>query len=188
MSNSGVIGKSLIRHPYAPAILYAVLVFTFLSATWMAIAGISERRESLAETTDLLAQLDRRVRPQFGNAGAPEGVVMTGSPFLEGTSVTVASATLLQRVASAVTRAGGNILSTQVELQGSRSKDGFVSVIVSCEIDQPSLQQLLYDLEAGMPFLFVDQLAVQAPTGGSNASEKKLQLLITASGQWQGAK
>ena len=38
-----------------------------------------------------------------------------------------------------------------------------ISLMASCEIEQPALQQLLYDLEAGMPFLFVDQLVAQAP-------------------------
>jgi hypothetical protein len=30
-------------------------------------------------------------------------------------------------------------------------------------MEQPALQKLLYDLEVGMPFLFVDQLDVQVP-------------------------
>jgi general secretion pathway protein M len=54
------------------------------------------------------------------------------------------------------------------------------------------LQQLLYDLEAGMPFLSVDQLAVQAPTVAAGASNGtgpgKLRVLISVSGQWQGAR
>ena len=30
-------------------------------------------------------------------------------------------------------------------------------------MEQPALQKVLYDIEAGMPFLFVDQLDVQVP-------------------------
>ena len=37
-----------------------------------------------------------------------------------------------------------------------------MSLVASCELEQPALQQLLYDIEAGMPFLFVDQLVAQA--------------------------
>src|SRR6202030_4628593 len=86
------------------------------------------------------------------DAGAP-----SGSAFLEGATVTVAGAALLQRVAGAVTKLGGNVLSSQLDLQGTQSKAGFVSIVASCEIDQPALQPLIYDLEAGMPFLFVEQ-------------------------------
>ena len=87
--------------------------------------------------------------------------------------MTVAGAALLQRVATAVTKLGGNVLSSQVELEGTEAKNGYIGLIASCEIEQPALQQLLYDLEAGMPFLFVDQLVAQAPvptTAGKAAS------------------
>ena len=75
----------------------------------------------------------------------------------------MAGATLLQRVASAITQFGGSVQSSQVDLQGPQSKDGFVTLVISCEMEQPNLQKLLYDLEAGMPFLFIDQLVVQGP-------------------------
>jgi general secretion pathway protein M len=71
-------------------------------------------------------------------------------------------------------------------LQGTQSKAGFVSMVASCEIDQPALQPLIYDLEAGMPFLFIDQLAVQAPI--TSSGEGKLRVLLAVSGQWQGVK
>ncbi|WP_368681210.1 GspMb/PilO family protein [Acinetobacter baumannii] len=51
------------------------------------------------------------------------------------------------------------------------------------------MQPLLYDIEAGMPFLFIDQLVVQAPSGaGGNGQGGKMRVLIAGSGQWQRAK
>jgi general secretion pathway protein M len=72
-------------------------------------------------------------------------------------------------------------------LQERQSKTGFISVIASCEVDQPGLQKLLYDLEAGTPFLFVDQLVVQSPVSAANSPAGKLRLLIRVSGRWRGA-
>ena len=109
-----------------------------------------------------------------------------GSPFLEGQTVTVAGAALLQRVADAVTRFGGNVLSSQVELQGTQAKDGYISLIASCEIDQTALQRLLYDVEAGMPFLFIDQLVAQAPAAAGEGG--RMRVLLSVSGLWPGAK
>ena len=46
-------------------------------------------------------------------------------------------------------------------------------------------------LEAGMPFLFIDQLVAQAPATqvpGATAPEGKLRILISVSGQWQAPK
>jgi general secretion pathway protein M len=114
--------------------------------------------------------------------------VPSGSAYLEGATVTIAGATLLQRVAGAVVKLGGNVLSTQLDLQGAPSRTGFLSMIASCEIEQPQLQQLLYDLEAGMPFLFVDQLEVQTPLAAPGSAGGKLRILLVVSGQWRGAK
>jgi general secretion pathway protein M len=133
----------------------------------------------------LLDQLEGRSAAASGGRSA-DVLMPSGSAFLEGATVTVAGAALLQRVAGAVTKLGGNVLSSQLDLQGTQSKAGFVSMVASCEIDQPALQPLIYDLEAGMPFLFVEQLAVQAPT--SSSGEGKLRILLAVSGQWQGMK
>ena len=112
----------------------------------------------------------------------------TGSAYLEGATVTIAGATLLQRVAGAVAKFGGNVLSTQLDLQGPQTRAGFLSMIASCEIEQAQLQPLLYDLEAGMPFLFVDQLVIQTPLAESGSGSGKLRILLAVSGQWRGAK
>jgi len=39
----------------------------------------------------------------------------------------------------------------------------FITATLSFDIDATGLQPLLYDLEAGIPFLFVDELIVRAP-------------------------
>ena len=102
--------------------------------------------------------------------------------------MTIAGAAPLQRVASAVTRVGGHVLSSQVDVQGPQSNRGLVAATASCEMNELALQTLLFDLEAGMPFLFIDQLAVQAPSSISATADTKLRVLLSISGQWQGAK
>jgi general secretion pathway protein M len=61
-------------------------------------------------------------------------------------------------------------------------------VTANCEVDQPALQQLLYNIESGMPFLFIDQLVVQAPAIGPGVAGGKMRVLISVSGQWQATK
>jgi general secretion pathway protein M len=106
-----------------------------------------------------------------------------GSAFLEGDTMTVAGAALLQRVTSAVGRTGGYVVSSQIELQSSTS--GRIGLVITGEMNPAALQGFLYDIEGGMPFLFVDQLLVQAP-GGSEATEGgNARMTITLSGQWR---
>ena len=175
--------KYLIASPITAAIAYAGLVLVLVAVIVSSVVDILSQRAAVAASAEMLEQLEGRkpMKSRSAEAGMP-----SGSPFLEGATVTVAGAALLQRVAGAVTKLGGNVLSSQLDVQGTQAKAGFVSMITSCELDQPALQPLIYDLEAGMPFLFIDQLSVQAPT--TSSGEGKLRILLAVSGQWQGAK
>jgi general secretion pathway protein M len=188
MNISSLFTSFLTRFPVGAAILYLGLVALFTITAWTTVVDVLERREAVAATADILNQLEGRKPAAPRDVGKGEAAARTGSPLLEGATVTVGGADLLQRVAGAVTKRGGNIVYTQVDLQGAQSKDGFVSVTVSCEVEQPELQQLLYDLESGMPFLFVDQLVAQGPAVPGTMPEGKLRVLISVSGQWQGSK
>jgi len=187
MSAPSPMQRAIARFPKAAAGVYISLVLLFGAGTWNAVADLLDRRADVAAARNILDQLEGR-RPSPRNIDNTAEVVPAGSPLLEGPTVTVAGAALLQRVAGAVTKVGGNILSSQVELQGVKSKAGFVGVIASCEVDQLSLQTLLYDLEAAMPFLFIDQLVVQSPVASSTAQEARMRILLAVSGRWQGAK
>ncbi len=184
MNFTATLRKTFVTSPLPAAVAYAGLVVALLFMVFTSIADIFGQRAEVASSAAMLEQLEGR--KATAARGQPTEVSMPpGSAFLEGATVTVAGAALIQRVAGAVTKFGGNVLSTQVELKGTQSKAGFLSILASCEIEQIGLQQLLYDLEAGMPFLFIDQLVVQAPSSSGNG---KLRILLAVSGQWQGAK
>ena len=187
MNFAAILRKTVVTSPLPATVAYAGLVFALLFTAITSIADILGQRAEVASSAAMLEQLDGR-RPAAAR-GQPSDVSMpAGSAFLEGATVTVAGAALIQRVAGAVTKFGGNVLSTQVELKGTQSKAGFLSILASCEIEQVGLQRLLYDLEAGMPFLFIDQLVVQAPSTPAGSGSGKLRILLAVSGQWQGAK
>ena len=172
--------------PLLAVAAYVVVVVVLLGMAWSGVSEILERRAAIASSADLLAQLEGR--KQLATRAGSETQIPTGSPFLEGQTLTVAGAALLQRVADAVAKVGGNVLSSQVDVQGVQAKDGFVSVLASCELDYTALQKLLYDLEAGMPYLFVNQLTVQAPDTVSRGEGGRLRVVLGVSGQWQPTK
>jgi general secretion pathway protein M len=182
----------LARVPFGGLITYLVVTLAFVTITALQVADVAERWSAVAASADILSRLEGRTPARSHTRDQTDISVVSGSPFVEGATVTVAGAALLQRLAGAVTRVRASILSSQVDLQGPLSKQGFVAATISCELEQPALQQLLYDLEAGMPFLLVDQLVVQAPAAASGAPNGggpgKLRVLISVSGQWQGAR
>jgi general secretion pathway protein M len=187
VSTFAVSRKAITASPILAAAIYIGLVAVLLFVIATSILDVVGQRSEVAAASAMLEQLEGRRPAALG--GAPGDVTMpSGSAYLEGATVTVAGAALLQRVAGAVAKFGGNVLSTQLDLQGSQTRAGFLSMIASCEIDQPQLQQLLYDLEAGMPFLFVDQLEVQTSLTASGSASGRLRILIAVSGQWRGTK
>ena len=184
MMSGPSLDRYLTAHPGMAALAYVLVVGVLLFTAVSGVADILMRQQAVSASEDLLAQLEgRRVLP-FGGPDTPLAAPQTGSPFLEGQTVTVAGAALLQRVAEAVTRVGGSVLSSQVELEDARSKDGFLNVIASCEVDQAGLQRLLYDLESGMPFLFIEQLVAQAPQAAAE-SNGRMRVVISVAGQWR---
>jgi general secretion pathway protein M len=187
MSTFAASGKAITTSPILAAAIYVGLVVLLLFAVATSIADVVGQHDEVASATAMLEQLEGR-NPAVVR-GPPSDVTRpSGSAFLEGATITVAGATLLQRVSGAVTKFGGNVLSTQLDLQGTPSRTGFLSMIASCEIDQSELQKLLYDLEAGMPFLFIDQLVVQPPLTSTGTGGGRLRVLLAVSGQWPGAK
>ena len=180
-------GKAITSSPPLAAATYAGLVGILLFVVVASIVDILDQRSDVAELSAMLQQLEGH-KAVVERGSASDVPVPSGSAYLEGATVTIAGAALLQRVASAVAKFGGNVLSTQLDVQSASSRPGFLSMIASCEIEQSRVQQLLYDLEAGMPFLFVDQLVVQTPTDGPGTQGGKLRVLLAVSGQWRGAK
>ncbi|MGH6822358.1 MAG: type II secretion system protein GspM [Methylocella sp.] len=180
------IRKMLTRSHAVPLLGYAALIAGLAVIAWLALASLAGDYADYAAASDLLDRLEgRKHSPEAsGLASGP-----AGSPFLAGPTVEVAGAALQQRVVAAVKDAGGNVLSSQVDLQGSQAKQGYVSLSTNCEVGQSALQQLLYDLESGMPFLFIDQLVVQMPQSGGGlgvgTEAARLRVQIDVSGQWQ---
>jgi general secretion pathway protein M len=182
--------RSLTAVSTSPLVATASYLGVVVLLLFLVISSLSEligRRSDVAASAAMLEQLEGRSR---ANTAPGEPGMPTGSPYLEGATVTVAAATLLQRVSASVIKFGGNVLSTQLDVPNVPAKAGFISMVASCEIEQAQLQEMLYDLEAGMPFLFIDQLVVQpvADEAAKGADPGKLRVLLGVSGQWRGAK
>ena len=110
---------------------------------------------------------------------------VNGSPFLEGQTITIAGAALQQRVQEAVGRADGALMSSQLELEGPDAKNGFVSLTASMEVSQAAVQSILYDIEAGMPYLCVDELSIQSPEIFGEPESGRTRMTIGVVGQWR---
>ena len=111
MKPNQAIDRYLARYPGAAALVYGLAFVVFLLIAWSSLADLYGRYTGYAAASELLDQIEGR-KPTPAGARATAAAVPTGSPFLEGPTVTVAGAGLQQRVTSAVTKVGGNVLSS----------------------------------------------------------------------------
>lgn len=184
MKVASTITSFLGRSPLVAAVLYLAAVGLFVITAALATLSITDHIRGLQETSDQLEQLrSREGRTPPVQAGGE------ADPFLEGPTLTVASAALQQWVNAAIVGAGGAVQSSQVDIT-TGGKDGIVSLLINFELDQPALQKLLFNLETGSPLLFIDQIDVQTPQSGLASDDRAglLKVSLDLSGRWRGAK
>jgi len=187
MSKFANVEDYLTRYPSLGASLYAIMIGMFAYMIASSVQDIIDHRRDVAEAASLLGKFENRKALSSlstdVNVSGPNG-----SPLIEGATVTVAGAALLQRVSGTITRFGGKVLSSQIEPSAGRSTVDFISVSITGEIEQQNgLQNSLYDLEAGMPFLFVDHLEIQAEADPMASANARLRFSLGVSGRWHGA-
>ena len=165
-------------------VAYLGVVIAFVSISFFLVEDLRDRAAELAAAQMRLDQLTDRSRPNSSTSIASNASV-TGSPFLDGQTITIAGAALQQRVEAAVAKTGGALMSSQVELDGPEAKNGFVGLTASTEVSQPDVQTILYDIEAGMPYLFVDKLSIQSPEVFGEPESGHTRMTIGVVGQWR---
>lgn len=184
MISSQLMQRYLARYPSLSGLIYVALVIIFCLTALFSLTDIIDLYRARNASLELLARLEGRAHISSNESSATTGSWPPGSPLLEGKTVTVANAALLQRITDIIIHAGGTVASSGP--QAAQSKDGYVTAIANCEIEQAALQQALYRIEAGLPFLFIDQLTVQAPT--LPTENGRMRVLLGVTGLWRAAK
>jgi general secretion pathway protein M len=174
---------TILRRPNIMVAIYAFAVFALLFLTVASVIDIvieyTERNSSVA----MLESFRARSRALLKGHGATQSDL----PFLSGRSPTIASAVLLQRVTGAIVSSHGRVLSSEVDDQSARVKNGELKTTIHFQIDQVDLQKLVYDLESGEPYLFVKQIDIQTKDS-ENLAAPVLNVVMEVSGIWRGPK
>jgi len=166
------------------AVAYLCVVSVLAAASLWLIDDLWARSREIAATQERLDQLAEHSWP-LPPASLASDASVSGSPFIEGRTITIAGAALEQRIGAAVTNAGGVLTSSQLELDGPEAKNGFIKLTATIEIGQPALQTLLYDIEAGTPYLFVDKLMIQSPEDFGEPESGPMRMSFAVVGQWR---
>jgi general secretion pathway protein M len=169
------IASYLVRYRNVSAACYLAFLFIASLIVILSITDVIDRYRTRSASAAMLAQLEQHAANMGNSAPA-------GSPLLQGQTSTLATAALVQRVTEAIARSKGNIISSEAEPADEAT--GRVKIIVTCEIEERALPQLLYEIEAGVPYLFIDRMVTQAPTTAAG----RLHAVLGISGLWSGKK
>lgn len=128
--------------------------------------AIADRTEQLkralgvAASAEQLSQQHHMLRAQGG----------LSRHLIEGVSVPLAAAALQRRIEAAVSWREGQLVSTEVLHPVDEHGLTRVSLRVRLRLDTPALQQILHELESGLPLLVIDNVVVASPGEGQNPS------------------
>jgi general secretion pathway protein M len=146
--------------------------------------GLLQRYRVLAAQRDELAE---QVARQEEVAGRSEA-------YLEGQSDALAAAALQDQVRRAIERAGGELRSTQIlPARPADNAPGVrrASLRLQLGVDIEGLETLLFELEAGEPYLFIDQITIREGRvrrgRGAPVADQTLDVNLEIYGYWRSA-
>jgi general secretion pathway protein M len=158
------------------AAAFVALALGGAASTALALRDAEAEVAQLSRQADALAERERRIAPRPGRD-------LSGAPFFEARTITQAGAALQQRLEAAVAAAHGRLTSSKVDV-ALRDDDRRIDLAAELTIAEPDLQSLLFDLETGRPYLFVDAFEARSAEGSGEPGRAPMRVALTLSGQW----
>jgi general secretion pathway protein M len=154
----------------------SVAVLTALLLVCVLAVGLSFQMRAtasseLAQHRELLSRLETRIRADGGRSK----VAAPPTAFLDAPTPGIASAKLQAYLAQLADRQHAGLVSSGGEAGKRDEAPDTIRLAVTLEMNMKALRAVLYQLESGTPYVFVDALAVQ-PAGATagRASEDPL--------------
>lgn len=134
-------------------------------------------QEQIADLNDRIAAFrDRRIR-----APASQRIEIADAALIVAESEALAEVALQQRVDRIFAAAGLSVASRNIEQPVPEAHWTRLSLRIDLTMPEPALQNLLYRLESGPTYLFVDQLELRRQgrgQGPGNAEEEPAELAV----------
>jgi general secretion pathway protein M len=150
-------------HGWAMAILAAIVVVLLIAVVAPVTLSFAEQSDEVAQSRDQLADYRAQIasRPVLeARLAAIDKQDASTAGLLRGDSTALAAANMQGLVTALLHRHGGQVRSMQ-NLPSSFT-GGLEKIDVQFELSVPlaSLKSVIYQLETGLPFLYIDQMAI----------------------------
>ena len=168
----------------ALAVLAALLVGCAL-AIGVSIGARSGALQELADRQQLFARLQAQVGRR---SEAPTRFVAGRAPaaaFLDAPTLGLASAQLQTYIEQVAAEQRATLMSSGAESAGRDDTADAIRVQATLELNLKSLQAILYRLESGTPYVFVETFSVQRSTAAEQAKDPPLHVTLGVRALWR---
>jgi general secretion pathway protein M len=168
------------------AISVAVLVLLLLvsaSVVGMSLQARSDAVREISERGEMLSRLEARLR---ANASRPIAAAPPAA-FLDASTLGLASAQLQSYLAQLAGDQHASLVSSGGEAAKRDDAPDTIRLQATLDMNLQSLRAVLYQLESGTPYVFVDALAVQpiSATAGRAVEDPLLRTTLSLHAFWR---
>jgi general secretion pathway protein M len=163
-----------------------LLLLVCVFAVGLSLQVRSNAAHELSERSETLSHLAARARSGT-DARARTTTAAPAAAFLDAGTAGLAAAQLQTYLSQVAANQQAILISYGVEPARREDSPDSIRVQATLEVSQKSVQRLLYQLESGTPYVFVDSLAVQPPssTGQRGAQDPNLRLTLNLRALWR---
>jgi general secretion pathway protein M len=150
----------------------ALMILIGGTATALSLGALSDAANENAERRAMLTQLESAQR-RGGPGGRAIEAIAPEAAFLAAPTVGLASAQLQAYVTRLVAAQRANLASSGSPPAREDASDA-IRLQATFDMPMPGLQTLLYELETGTPYVFVESLSIQPQGGAQRPTEQPL--------------
>lgn len=162
----------------------AMFVLVCGTATALALGALSDANYENEERRVLLERFEAAHRRGVGVAGRAHEAIAPAAAFLDAPTMGQANAQLQAYVTRRVASQRASLASSGVQPSTRSDAADAIRLQVSFETSLPALQTLLYELETGTPYVFVEALSIR-PHGPARAAEPLLRVTLNLRALWR---
>jgi general secretion pathway protein M len=138
----------------------AALLLACIIAIAVSFQMRSNAVQDLADRSELLSRIEARAKAS-NDARARSGAVAPAAAFLDAATQGLAGAQLQAHVEQMASVHHAVLISSSIEPAKREDPPDSIRLQATVDLSLQALQTLLYQLESGTPYVFVDSLAVQ---------------------------
>jgi general secretion pathway protein M len=158
-----------------------LMAVTCLLAVGASFAMRSDAMEELASARETLSRLAARARPPADRDGGAVAGTAPAAAFLDAATQGLAAAQLQAYLSQLALAERAVLISSGVQPANRDDEPDSIRLEATLNMTLPTLQTMLYRLESGTPYVFVEALNVQPPGAATQHGAQNVMLRVTVS-------